>query len=361
MRIHRTALLVATTAALALTPLTAQAAPKNQAKEPTGVTVSKETSTDREIREYWTPERLKNAKEYTPTNRGKHTTGPDAARTGSKKIFASANAVKPKTSTTTTTTTQMAAGEIAVAQEVPYTTGPSYSIVGKLFFKKPGATTESKCSASVIVSNNRNTLWTAGHCAHLGDGSGSAGFMNDMYFIPGYRDGSAPFGAWSVKYKIVNDDWMNNGDSFDADYAALVLNPHPTHGKLQDNVGALGYYFADNVEEYEDVYAAGYPGEGYNRTDIIGERMYYCYGNTVDAGPYDPFIDDRKEMDCDQGKGSSGGPWIWGKSTTNPRIIANFSHYENDPNTGLRADDDVFSSEYDSKSANTINTANTLS
>jgi V8-like Glu-specific endopeptidase len=356
MRIRRATTLAAITTALALTPITAQAADKPQPKEDQNVTVAKESSTDREIRRYWTPERLKNAKDYIPKTQGRHTASSDSQASGTSKIFATAPAAKPKN----TTTQNLAATEIAVAQEVPYTTSPAYSIVGKLFFTVPNSTTERRCSASVIVSNNRNTLWTAGHCAHLGDGSGSAGFMENMYFIPGYRDGNGPYGAWTVKYKVVNNDWMDNGDSFDSDYAALVLNPHPTHGRLQDKVGALGYLFQENVTDHNDVYSAGYPGEGYNRTDFTGERMYYCYGNTVDAGPWNP-LDDRMSMDCDMGKGSSGGPWITGKSSTDPRIIGNNSHAELDPNTGQRIDDDLFSSEYDSKSANTINTANTLS
>ncbi|MDO0938955.1 trypsin-like serine protease [Streptomyces sp. DG2A-72] len=269
---------------------------------------------------------------------------------------ASAPSAKPVNSTFATTAA--AASEISVSQEVPYTTAPQYSLVGRLFYREPDGSGHS-CSAAVIVSNNRNTLWTAGHCVHMGDGTGDAGWNDMLQFIPGYRDGSGPYGAWTIKSKVVNNEWMSSADFEDADYAAVVLNDHPTWGKLQDNVGAFGYTFTENLTDHPEVYAAGYPGEGYNRTDLNAERMMYCYGDTVDAGPWNP-LDDRMSMDCDMGKGASGGPMIEGKNTSDPRIIGAISHYVTD-DAGDRNSDDLFSSEHDSKAANTMSAANGIS
>ncbi|MFG2022717.1 trypsin-like serine peptidase [Streptomyces sp. NPDC048825] len=367
MRLHRIAVpFAAVTAALSLTPLTAQAAPAAGQDVPAGVTVAAEKHTDREIRAYWTPERLRAAaanpvklpdlKKRPPA--AADTTAEDT-RPVADSAGLSAPAVKPVNGTfATSSTSTTAATEIAVSQEVPYTTAPQYSLVGRLFFNQPDGSAHS-CSAAVIVSNNRNTLWTAGHCVHMGDGTGTAGFNDMTAFIPGYRDGSGPYGAWTIKSKVVNDEWMDSGDLEDADYAALVLNDHPTWGKLQDNVGAFGYTFTENLTDHAEVYAAGYPGKGYNRTDLTGERMMYCVGNTVDGSPWDPF-DDRMEMDCDMGEGSSGGPWVENKNTSDPRIIGAISHHEAD-GSGNRLNDNQYSSEHDSKAGNTMSTANGIS
>ncbi|MGC0331432.1 V8-like Glu-specific endopeptidase [Streptomyces sp. SAI-170] len=373
MRLHHAVVpLAATAAVLSVTPLTAQAAPVAGQDVPAGITVSTERTSDREVRAYWTPARLR-AAAASPVDvtalkqraRTQEPTADSATEHGAPAIAAShaaAPATKPaRTSYATTdaaTATTAAATEISVSQEVPYTTAPQYSLVGRLFFKQPDGSDHS-CSAAVIVSNNRNTLWTAGHCVHAGDGSGSAGFYTMTEFIPGYRDGSGPYGSWTIKSKVVNNEWMDSGDMEDADYAAVVLNDHPTWGKLQDNVGAFGYTFTENLTDHAEVYAAGYPGKGYNRTDLTGERMMYCYGNTVDAGPWNPF-DDRMSMDCDMGEGSSGGPWIEGKNSADPRIIGAVSHHESDA-SGNRISDDQFSSEHDSKAGNTISTANGIS
>ncbi|MEV0175719.1 trypsin-like peptidase domain-containing protein [Streptomyces sp. NPDC050803] len=362
MRLHRALTVVAAAAALSLTPLTAHATPiaERSADVPAGITVSAEKKSDNEVRSYWTPERRRKAvadSETTPALKKAPGTGAKKDRTPvANPADLSAPAVRPTNTTLVqSSATTAAATEISVSQEVPYTTAPQYSLVGRLFFKWPDGT-DHTCSAAVIVSNNRNTLWTAGHCVHQGDGTGAAGWNNMTEFVPGYRDGSGPFGSWTIKSKIVSNEWMESGDVYTADYAALVLDDHPVWGKLQDNVGAFGYTFTANLTDHAEVYAAGYPGEGYNRTDLTGERMMYCYGDTVDAFSWNP-LDDRMSMDCDMGGGSSGGPWIEGKNSTDPRIIGTVSHHEEDE-AGNRISDNQFSSEHDSKAANTMTAAN---
>lgn len=361
MRLRRTATLTAATASAALLAFPAQAVPSQNQTVPPGVSISTEKRTDKEVRSYWTPERMReainNSSDMPELKKSQIPTGKQQSEREQqeKHVNASARSAKPADSQNLQT---MATSEISVAQEVPYTTSPQYSLVGRLFYKQPDGSPHA-CSAAVIVSNNRNTLWTAGHCVHMGDGSGSAGFMNTMTFIPGYRDGSGPYGEWTIKSKIVNDDWMASGDAINSDYAALVLNDHPTHGKLQDKVGAFGYYFGENITDHSDVYDAGYPGEGYNRTDMNGARMMYCSGNTVDASSFNPF-DDRMSMDCDMGKGASGGPMVIGNNSGNAQIIGTNSHYMDD-DAGNRASDDLFSSEHDTKAGNTIDAANSIS
>ncbi|WP_328871946.1 trypsin-like serine protease [Streptomyces sp. NBC_00287] len=361
MRLHRAVPVAAAAAALSLLPVTAQAAPAVEQDVPAGVSVAVEKKSDREIRSYWTKDRLrKAAANPAPMPRLKKaptTTSQQDRVPLANPADVSAGSVQPVDSALVQPAAA-AATEISVSQEVPYTTLPQYSMVGRLFYKEPDGSDHS-CSAAVIVSNNRNTLWTAGHCVHLGDGSGDAGWNDMLEFIPGYRDGSGPYGSWTIKSKVANNEWMSSSDFEDSDYAAVVLNDHPTWGKLQDNVGAFGYTFTENLTDHAEIFAAGYPGEGYNRTDLHAQRMMYCYGNTVDAFSWNP-LDDRMSMDCDMGRGASGGPMVEGKNSSDPRIVGAISHHMTD-DAGNRTDDDLFSSEHDSKAANTMSAANAIS
>jgi hypothetical protein len=138
--------------------------------------------------------------------------------------------------------------------------------------------------------------------------------------------------------------------------AAIVLKPDATYGNLQDKVGGLGYRFG-NQTDYSNVFSYGYPGDGYHRTDMTGERMMYCFGNTEDAVPYWP-IDNRLRMHCDMGHGASGGPMFIGAMNYNPQIIGANSHFESDATTGQRIDDSLFSSLHDANAVAVINNAN---
>jgi V8-like Glu-specific endopeptidase len=330
-----------------------------------GVDVHTVKESAAQIDAHWTPERMKRALAHPEP-----LLKTDARRKGSSRApqqqdrhtTASADAVQPKavsgrTAPSSATTLAAAATEISVAQEVPYSTSFPNVMVGKLFFDKPNGDPFS-CTASVIVSNNKRTLWTAGHCVHLGDGSGAAGWSKNVKFIPGYKDGQAPWGTWYADKMFAPNDWTASHDSENADLAAIVLKSDATYGNLQDNVGGLGYVFG-SVTDYSDAATYGYPGDGYHRTDMTGQRMMFCYGNTEDADPWWP-TDDRLKMDCDMGHGASGGPMFIGALNYNPQIVGANSHYESDATTGERLNDDLFSSLHDDQAVAVINQANTI-
>src|SRR5436190_343146 len=52
---------------------------------------------------------------------------------------------------------------------------------------------EFQCSGSVVNSTAGNVVLTAGHCV-IDPGPGTR--ATDIVFIPGYRDGSEPYGVW---------------------------------------------------------------------------------------------------------------------------------------------------------------------
>ena len=71
------------------------------------------------------------------------------------------------------------------------------------------------CTASVVHSPNRDLVVTAAHCL---DGSGDG----DLVFVPGYRDGRAPYGVWTVHRAFLPDGWAKGQDE-DSDVAFAVL------------------------------------------------------------------------------------------------------------------------------------------
>ncbi|MFE5485173.1 trypsin-like serine peptidase [Streptomyces sp. NPDC056527] len=362
MRLLRFAAATAAASLLAvLVPATATAIPATTDRGSAVVDVRKSELTDKQIRALWTPERMKEA-----LRNPAKAPAPRAERDGAAKSVApdrnlTASAPAQGFSAGAALPQARAAAEpmpaMPVSQEAP--TGPGYNIVGKLFFFEPSGK-PSHCSAASITSANENTIWTAGHCVHLGDGSGDAGWMKHFLYVPGYRNGAEPLGSWTFAHRFAPTAWTQDGDSDEADMAAIVLNSHPTHGTLLDAVGfAFGYLFTENRTDYANTATMGYPVEGYNRSDLDGERPMYCVGDTTDASSLNPF-DDRIKIDCDMGEGSSGGAYVWGENQADPRIVGAISHSEKDRDTLQRVNDDLFSSEHGSYAAAVINMANSV-
>lgn len=353
-RLAATAVAAAALAVIAV-PTTASAAPTVTERTATGVDIYTSQASDKEIREHWTPERMKRAL-ASPMDapKAKPGKGPVDSPAKRMKLSASAKGVMPKA--TTTQLNAATATTVPVAQEVPYTNNPAYNTVGKLFFDLPDGTPKV-CSASSILSNNKNTIWTAGHCVHLGNGSGDAGWMRNIEYVPGYRNGEEPLGRWTAKHMYAPTTWTVDGDTKESDMAAIVLNPTLVYGTLENAVGgALGYQFTENGTDFTDVHTVGYPVEGNNRTDLDGERMMYCRGNTTDNSYFNPF-DDRIAISCDMEGGASGGPYIDNLTEGAPIIIGAVSHHEEDQ-AGNRINDKLLSSEHGANAAAVINAAN---
>ncbi|MFB6984342.1 hypothetical protein [Streptomyces scopuliridis] len=144
-------------------------------------------------------------------------------------------------------------------------------------------------------------------------------------------------------------------DNLDSDFAAVELVPEPDYGKIQDAMGAFGYSFGS--ADHADTVTAGYPGEGYQRTDLDGEYMMACYGNAEEYANLDPF-DDRIKMDCDMSKGASGGPMLIASEASGIQIIGANSQYLADSTTKERINDDHLPSEHGVRAANVIDAVN---
>ena len=67
---------------------------------------------------------------------------------------------------------------------------------GKVFFNMGGGS--FACSAAIVNTEGRDTVWTAGHCVHGGSGGQWA---TNWQFVPAYDDdlaNPAPYGTWTA-------------------------------------------------------------------------------------------------------------------------------------------------------------------
>ncbi|MFD8594100.1 trypsin-like serine peptidase [Kitasatospora sp. NPDC059646] len=140
------------------------------------------------------------------------------------------------------------------------------------------------CTASVIDSPGRNLILTAAHCL-----SG----VGDVTFVPGYRDGQAPYGSWQVTKVYTADGWRN-GDDPDEDFAVLAVAPRDGV-RIEDAVGgnpiAVGAAWTVQSRLY------GYPAG--SETPVV------CTNVTGREDTY------QRQIDCPSFPGgTSGGPFI---------------------------------------------------
>ncbi|WP_329400863.1 trypsin-like serine peptidase [Streptomyces melanogenes] len=155
--------------------------------------------------------------------------------------------------------------------------------VGALF--DGGLDGDHFCTASVVHSEGRDVIVTAAHC--LDD-------QDDAVFVPGYRDGAAPYGTWPVKDTYTDDAWQEDR-SEDDDVAFAVLGPGSLTGaRVEDVVGAAR--LAVNAPPGGTVTVVGYPGDS--------DTPQSC------TTPATPFGDTQQRVECpDYPGGTSGSPW----------------------------------------------------
>jgi Trypsin len=180
---------------------------------------------------------------------------------------------------------QPAAAALPVARHVA-----SIRTVGPLFISAlglgPALRLPHYCSASVIHSPGRDLVITAAHCVY-GTGLG-------IEFAPGYSDGTAPFGVWSVRRAYVDAAWQHDRDP-QHDVAVLELAGRSGRN-VEDVTGpapSLGRAPVAGTRVTVDGYVAGSGG-----TPIT------CRAPVSYTGRYPTF---RCRGYAD---GVSGGPWI---------------------------------------------------
>lgn len=242
---------------------------------------------------YWTPEKMRSA-----------IPGDVLAKRAMERGVATGTAKTPQGKATKVPSTKgkptIAASENPVAH------------IGKVFFTLGGS--NYVCSGNSVVSGNKSTVSTAGHCLNEGPGD----FATNFVFVPAYENGSAPYGKWAADQLFAPTQWSSNGDmTYDTGFA--VVTPNAAEQRLSDVVGASGVAF--NQARGLTYKAFGYPAA----SPFNGETLKSCTG-AASNDPYNPqFI--SQGISCDMTGGSSGGPWFIGTSSSGVQNSVNSYGY----------------------------------
>lgn len=187
---------------------------------------------------------------------------------------------------------------------------------GRIFFSQGGS--DFACSGTVVTSGAGTLITTAGHCVF---DPTTGRFSDDLVFIPGYDDGTAPFGVWRATHAVTPGQWAQLGN-LDFDMAMVQIERSPAGASLQSVVGSRGIGFDQPVGRKLAAY--GYPAAPANRYD--GESLVRCKGR----GGFDPFPHSPQRsvaIGCDMAFGSSGGGFVVGDSY----VVSNISHGHRQP------------------------------
>ncbi|WP_457966202.1 hypothetical protein M1E17_06285 [Arthrobacter sp. D1-29] len=186
--------------------------------------------------------------------------------------------------------------------------------IGKVFFTLGGA--NYVCSGNAVVSANRSTVATAGHCLNEGPGAFATNFM----FAPKYENGVSPYGKWTARHLYTPTQWSSNGDiQYDTGFAVMnQLN---------------GQYLADVVQESGVEFNAArgltYKAYGYPAAKPFnGASLKSCTGAAFDDTE-NQF--NTQGISCDMTGGSSGGPWFIGSDATGLQNSINSYGYSRSP------------------------------
>jgi hypothetical protein len=180
--------------------------------------------------------------------------------------------------------------------------------IGKLVFDtdpSPTVTRWSWCTATVINSENRSLLLTAGHCVW---DIGNRRWYTNVWFHPGYQYGAnASLGTWSARLLSTTWNYYNTGASAD-DMAIVLLNRNSSGYGIVDWVGAHGIAFNQATGYYRSSF--GYPATDWRWPGYVadGEDLRYCqnYDTYYTSGSFAGQL----LISCRMTGGSSGGPWL---------------------------------------------------
>jgi V8-like Glu-specific endopeptidase len=171
--------------------------------------------------------------------------------------------------------------------------------IGKVFFTLAGS--NYVCSGNAVVSANKSTVATAGHCLNEGPGA----FATNFIFVPAYLNGAAPYGKWTARALYAPAQWSGSGDmQYDTGFAVMnTLNGN----YLSDVVNESGIEF--NAARGLTYKSYGYPAA----SPFNGESLKSCYGPASNDPNNPQFL--TQGISCDMTGGSSGGPWFIQSST----------------------------------------------
>ena len=174
------------------------------------------------------------------------------------------------------------------------------------------------CSATVINSENKSTVLTAGHCVYNPDPDGNGlvegnGYWHESFrFCPGYEYG-CKLGKWNYREASTTASWYfgHHGTRlFDRrdDVGLLVMEPNE-NGNIVDIVGGQGIAFNARKGLYRHAFGYPYTDARWPQYSYDGLDAIYCPGKDSPQLERPGTI----SIPCTMTAGASGGPWL-----TNP-------------------------------------------
>lgn len=130
---------------------------------------------------------------------------------------------------------------------VPKASGFPERAIGLLTFNQ--GRSSFICTGWLISSN---TVATAGHCVHEGNGGS---FSTNVVFFPGRNGNASPFGSCTARTLFTVVAWANNGDE-NFDYGAVKLNC-----SIGNTTGWFGYFWQAASLAGLPVQVSGYPAD----------------------------------------------------------------------------------------------------
>ncbi|HEY2477991.1 MAG TPA: hypothetical protein VGI17_04610 [Solirubrobacterales bacterium] len=184
-----------------------------------------------------------------------------------------------------------------------------------------------ECSGSVVGSPAGNVVVTAGHCVIDPETGGIARFL---IFVPGYREGSEPYGRWAAEFYATTESWEatakpGSTPNEGGDVAMLVLHSKFNGTEIEEETGGLGIGFDQACSQTYTQW--GYPGEfPYN-----GDLLYTHTTPYAGADTSPNFSPEPIKIASDFTQGASGGPWTVGPGTAPTVVSVTDYGYEDQP------------------------------
>ncbi|MER5866411.1 hypothetical protein [Kitasatospora sp. NPDC002040] len=189
--------------------------------------------------------------------------------------------------------------------------------VGRLFFTFADGY-DGSCTATVVTGENRSTVVTAAHCLRgVGAATDPDTWHRNVYFVPGYRNGTKPLGGFSVRSMATSSRWDADPDGTGSegmavagyDTAVMVVNRSADGRRIAELTGSQRIAFTKPVEG-GFVHTFGYPKDRLNlgNPKYAGSRLIHCAG-PARPGVAAPLLWGEQ---CDMGHGASGGPHLAG-------------------------------------------------
>jgi V8-like Glu-specific endopeptidase len=192
-------------------------------------------------------------------------------------------------------------GESVVPTEtITDPTAPGVSQNGAVFVVGPFGTL-GRCSGTSVNAPNFSLVITAGHCVH----EGRHWMGTKWVFVPGYRYGERPFGAFVAKWLGATPQWISS-ENPNYDVGAAIVSRNERGQRLADAVGADDVAFNLPPKQVFDVY--GYPvADPFNGATLqhCAQTPYegHAFFSLLTPGPL------NLAVHCEISAGASGGGW----------------------------------------------------